>query len=92
VDGEEWSDGPQDFNVYVSWNGATDVQSWDVFAVENPELQRRHGDHEDRYLGHAKRAGFETTFEVQLSGEECVRVEAVQDGKRVRASNVACRP
>ncbi|GAB1725297.1 hypothetical protein NU195Hw_g4047t1 [Hortaea werneckii] len=92
VNGEEWSDGPQHFNAYVSWNGATDVQSWDVFAVENSDLQRRHGDHEGRYLGHAKRAGFETTFEVKLLGGECVRVEAVQDGKRVRASNSACRP
>lgn len=66
--------------VYVSWNGATDIWGWAVFA----------GDSEDnlKSIGVARKMGFETVFE--LKHARCVQLGAIRNGKIIRASNVAC--
>ena len=68
----------EDGQAYVSWNGATDVEEWNVYV--NDELR-----------GTAKREGFETL--VQLKGwekEDCIRMGAVQSGEEIRASDTVC--
>lgn len=67
--------------VFVSWNGATDISDWAVFAGD---------DREDlKSIGVVKKMGFETTF--QLGTAQCVQLGAIRDGKIIRASNVACQ-
>lgn len=66
--------------VYVSWNGATDISSWAVYAGENRESLMS--------VGVAERMGFETVF--SLEGASCVQLGAIRNGKIIRASNVAC--
>jgi hypothetical protein len=83
----DWSGTPEDWDpslvvegntAYVSWNGATDVQEWNVYV--NEDLR-----------GEVKRAGFETMVRLDgLGGQECVRVAAVQGGEEVRMSNTVC--
>lgn len=66
---------------YVSWNGATDVEAWNVY-------------HENRgrpeAVGRATKQGFETVFEIPNKGQRCFLVGAVQGGKEIRRSNTAC--
>ena len=65
--------------AYVSWNGATDVQEWNVYV--NEDLR-----------GKVKRAGFETMVRLDgLGNQDCVRVAAVQGGEEIRMSNTVCR-
>jgi len=83
----DWSGTPKDWNpslvvengaAYVSWNGATDVEEWNVYV--NDELR-----------GSAKRESFETV--VKLTGwkeKDCVKLGAVQRGEEVRVSNIVC--
>ncbi len=66
--------------VFVSWNGATDVRGWAIFAGDN--------EHEMTSRGVAKKQGFETVF--HLEDAWCVQLGAMQDGHIIRASNVAC--
>ena len=65
--------------VYVSWNGATDVESWKVYS--GSQIKQT-----------AVRNGFETTILVDgLSGSDLMIVEAVGgfgDGKRSRPITV----
>lgn len=65
--------------VYVSWNGATDVQSWKVYTGSQVKQV-------------ALRNGFETTILVDgVSGSDSVAVEAVGgvgDGTRSRSVTV----
>jgi hypothetical protein len=65
--------------VYVSWNGATDVESWKVYS--GSQIKQT-----------AVRNGFETTILVDgLSGSDSVVVEAVGgfgDGKRSQPATV----
>jgi hypothetical protein len=64
--------------AYISWNGATDVEEWNVYV--NGDLR-----------GHMKRAGFETMVRLEgLGDQDCVRVAAVQGGEEVRMSNTVC--
>lgn len=46
--------------VYVSWNGATDVQTWTVLAGHNPSALAA--------VGSQQRAGFETMISVNSQG------------------------
>ncbi|KAG9251120.1 ASST-domain-containing protein [Emericellopsis atlantica] len=68
---------------HVSWNGATDVERWNVY-MKHPMQKRR-----TLYAVTAK-MGFETVFELALPDDTCVQVAAVQAGHEVRLSNVAC--
>lgn len=68
--------------AYVSWNGATDVDRWNVYAKEPAGR---------RLVGTAVKRGFETVFDVDVSSHSpCVEVTALQDGSEIRYSNVAC--
>ncbi|CZR64534.1 uncharacterized protein PAC_14432 [Phialocephala subalpina] len=68
--------------VYMSWNGATGITSWEVFA----------GDQEQdlKSVGKVPNAGFETMF--QLSGScansKSVRVAAYRGAELLRYSNI----
>ena len=65
---------------YVSWNGATGVHGWAVFAGEEAS--------ELEYVGTVRKEGFETTFQVKGA---CVQVAAVVvHGKIGMRSQVKC--
>ena len=66
--------------AYVSWNGATDVEAWNVYLGG--------GAVGDAVAGTVAKAGFETVFDVPATG--CVQVGAFQKGAEVRRSNVVC--
>lgn len=82
-----WSGTPRDWHpvvavengtAYVSWNGATDVESWNLYV-------------NGKFRGVANKMGFETKIQLRgMKEEDCVSVGAVQDGKEVRRSNTAC--
>lgn len=84
---QHWSGTPRDWDPvltledgfgYVSWNGATDVDSYSVFAGEaSTDLHRK---------GCFPRQGFETQFPIDAP---YVQVEAVRHGIGIRLSNVA---
>lgn len=69
--------------VYVSWNGATEVKSWNVLEADrNGKLLS------DGRLGYAHRSGFETKIEVDGYAAYVV-VDAVdKDGASLGRSNV----
>ena len=66
--------------VYVSWNGATDITGWAVFAGKNERSLK--------LVGVAKKKAFETVFEMKKG--KCVQLGAIRDGEIIRKSNVAC--
>ena len=68
---------------HVSWNGATDVERWNVYMKHS--MQKRW----TLYAVTAK-VGFETVFELAIPDDTCVQVAAVQAGHEVRQSNMAC--
>jgi hypothetical protein len=82
-----WSGTPRDWDpslmiegntAYVSWNGATEVEKWNVYVNES-------------LRGSVKRAGFETMVRLRgLGNQDCVSVAAVQGGEEVRSSNTVC--
>ena len=62
----------------MSWNGATDVEEWNVYV-------------DDELRGSVGRASFETVVKINgLVGGECVKLGAVQGGEEVRISNIVC--
>lgn len=68
--------------AYASWNGATDVEAWNIYA-QSPTGSV--------LVGKAERRGFETVFDVQLPRySPCVQVAALQKGHEVRFSDVVC--
>jgi hypothetical protein len=67
-------------HVYVSWNGATDISGWAVFAGDSESSLES--------IGVATKKAFETVFE--LEKYKCVQVGAIRDGEIIRMSNVAC--
>ena len=67
--------------AYVSWNGATDISDWLVFAGKD-------ADHLES-IGVVKKKGFETYFEFDRD-ISCIGVGAVRHGKVIRSSNIAC--
>jgi Arylsulfotransferase (ASST) len=76
--------GPEDrVTVYVSWNGATEVDSWQVLAGGSPD--------ELEPAGSAPRKGFETVVTLQ-SGEPYVAVEAKDGSGRVLGTSEAVEP
>jgi hypothetical protein len=83
----DWSGTPKDWDpslvvegntAYVSWNGATDVEEWNVYVDEG-------------LRGKVKRTSFETMVRLEgLGDQDCVSIAAVQGGKEVRLSNTVC--
>ncbi|KAF4996368.1 hypothetical protein FGRMN_4528 [Fusarium graminum] len=69
---------------FVSWNGATDIEAYNVYLVESGVASRQ--------VGRAKVFGFETGFDLSPKFNEtsCLMVAAVRDGQEVRQSNVGC--
>jgi hypothetical protein len=76
--------GPEDrVTVYVSWNGATEVDSWQVLSGGSPD--------ELEPAGSAPRKGFETVVTLQTS-ESYVAVEAKDGSGRVLGTSEAVGP
>jgi hypothetical protein len=70
--------GPDDkVTIYVSWNGATEVESWQVLAGSTPSQLKP--------VGSAPRRGFETTVTVRTA-EPYVAVQAKNASGRVLGS------
>ncbi|KAF2485078.1 ASST-domain-containing protein [Neohortaea acidophila] len=77
---------PDQANIYVSWNGATDISHWAIFAGANRE--------DLVPIGVVEKKGFETGFQPPADTGvdiQCVQLGAVRDGIIIRGSNVACR-
>ena len=67
---------------YVSWNGATDVQAYIVYAGADKERLAK--------LGTVRKAGFETKFVIPADSE-VVQVSAIQRNRdEGRRSNIVC--
>ena len=66
--------------VYVSWNGATDIDAWAVYAGDDRESLQS--------VGIVHKQGFETVFELEEAN--CVQLGAIRNKEIIRASNVAC--
>lgn len=64
---------------YVSWNGATDVEKYRVYAGGNANSLK--------LLGDVDKKGFETKFSLP-SGIKVVQVAAIQAGKVIRKSAI----
>jgi hypothetical protein len=78
--------GPDDeVTVYTSWNGATEVASWQVLAGPDRRLMRSVGG------GGAPREGFETAITVHTA-EPYVSVQAKDRSGRVLATSKAVKP
>jgi len=76
--------GPDDkVTLYVSWNGATEVESWEVLAGPDPDQLES--------VGTAPRRGFETTFTVRTA-ELYVAVQAKSASGRVLGTTKAVKP
>ncbi|KAH7242164.1 ASST-domain-containing protein [Fusarium tricinctum] len=69
---------------FVSWNGATDIEAYNVYIVETGTTPRLYGK--------ATVFGFETGFDLGAKFNEtnCIMAAAVRDGLEVRQSNVGC--
>jgi hypothetical protein len=69
--------------AYVSWNGATDVQHWQLFTTIDgwPNMEK---------AGIIAKHGFETMFEIELEQESCLYVVAVSGLSNERLSNLVC--
>ena len=63
----------------MSWNGATGITSWEVFAGDN--------DTDLQPVGTVKSMGFETMLQIGDSGD-VVKVAAFRDGVLLRNSTV----
>jgi hypothetical protein len=61
--------------TYVSWNGATEVESWNFISMGN-------------FVALRKKTDFETAMKLdELLGQDCVSMAVVQGGEEVRMSN-----
>jgi hypothetical protein len=69
--------------VYASWNGATDVATWQVLAGPDPDRLEP--------VGSAPWRGFETTIIVRTA-ESYVAVQARSASERVLGNSKAVRP
>jgi hypothetical protein len=69
--------------LYVSWNGATEVKSWQVLAGSTPNHLKP--------FGSAPRRGFETTVAVRTA-EPYVAVQAKSASGRVLGTTKAVKP
>jgi hypothetical protein len=69
---------------FVSWNGATDIESYNIYLAEPGTALKP--------LGKANVLGFETGFDLGVKNNEtnCIMVAAVRKGQEIRQSNVGC--
>lgn len=76
--------GHDGLNMYVSWNGATEVESWNIYSVGPAGALSQ--------IGRAMASGFETVIEIpeDFSDVDCAIVTAVQNGREERWSDIAC--
>jgi len=76
--------GPEDrVTLYVSWNGATEVDTWQVLAGDGPDRLEP--------AGFAPRKGFETTVTLHTA-EPYVVVKAKDSSGRVLGASEAIKP
>lgn len=69
-------DSERDWNLYVSWNGATEVSKWVLQGSGSPNATEE----EWKELSKAKRTGFETAFKLRKSYPHFLRAVAVHSG------------
>jgi hypothetical protein len=74
---------PAEISVHASWNGATEVASWEVLGGPSPDRMRT--------LGVASRSGFETTVAARTDGPY-VGVRALDRRGRTLGRSAAVRP
>ena len=72
-----------ELTLYASWNGATEVDTWQVLAGSNPDRLEP--------VGSAPWRGFETTIAVRIA-EPYVAVQARSASGRVLGTSRAVRP
>lgn len=72
--------------VYLSWNGATQVEYWQVYAGASAERLRAASG-----LAFAQRTGFQTTIPVSVSGP-VFEVEALAADNRVLGVSMPVQP
>jgi hypothetical protein len=76
--------GPEgEVTLYVSWNGATEVSTWEVLAGDGPD--------ELEPVGSAPRKGFETAITIQTD-EPYVAVRAKDGSGRVLGASKTLEP
>jgi hypothetical protein len=75
--------GPEKVTVYASWNGATEVATWEVLAGPGPG--------ELKPVGSAPRNGFETTISV-TTDEPYIGVQAKHRSGRVLGTSKLIKP
>ena len=73
---------PGEVTLYTSWNGATEVASWQVLAGPSPDRMEP--------VGSASRGGFETAIAVR-TGEQYLGVQAKEGSGRVLGAAEAVR-
>jgi hypothetical protein len=73
-----------ELTLYVSWNGATEVASWQVLAGPNPDRLEAVGPS-------VPKEGFETAIRAR-SGQAYVGVEAMDGSGRVLGTSRAVKP
>lgn len=82
-DAEEDENFTETVEAHVSWNGATDIDSWTVYSGSGKKGPWT-------AIGSARKAGFETVFKLEMVPGGCIQLGAVQHGLEVRRSNPSC--
>ncbi len=77
IDPEGWT------TIYVSWNGATGVATWQVLAGPDPDHLQP--------VGSARRGGFETAIAVQTA-EPYLAVQALDDTDSILGTSATVQP
>lgn len=81
--GEAECNGPSNIKGYVSWNGATDVVSWNVYEGDDAQSLAMVGT-----IGYK---GFETEFDVDEKTMYLQAAPVNRDGKEEKRSEVICK-
>lgn len=67
-------------SVYMSWNGATDYDSWNIYAPTSNTST------DNKQIGNATRMGFETRVDLDYVPTNFIQVSAIQDGNVLSTS------
>lgn len=67
-------------SVYMSWNGATDYDSWNIYAPTSDSAT------DGKQIGNATRMGFETRVDLDYIPTNYIQISAIQDGKVLSTS------
>lgn len=76
--------GEKGTNVYVSWNGSTDVERWQVLTGNSPDNLKSVGD--------AAWSDFETRIELKGAAPKYVQVRALSGGGSVLGKSATIKP